>query len=106
MFQNFRGDTAVHRVVQHQQHAVGALHLLACAAHTFSLDLVARFAQAGGVHDMQRHAIDMNSFTQHIAGGAGDGADDRRRRLGEGVEQARLAGVGPTGEHDRHAVME
>ena len=53
---------------------------------------------------MQRHAIDMDMLAQHVPSGAGNIGDDGRLLLGQGIEQARLARIGPTGDHHVHAL--
>ena len=94
------------RGVHHQQHPVGLTDGLERALHADALNLVVGIAQAGGVDHVQRHAIDVDMFAQHIAGGAGDIGDDGRLTPGQGIEQAGLAGVGTAGDDHVHAVTQ
>ena len=64
--------------VNHKQHSVGLFDLVPRTFDADTLNLVAGVAQAGGVDDVQRHAVDMDMFAQDVAGGAGDIGDDRR----------------------------
>ena len=97
-----RGETGA--VVEQQQDAVGPFDGLPGAANAFPLHHVLALAQTGGVDDVQRQAVDVDLLAQHVAGGAGDVGDDGRLPPGQGIEQARLAGVGLAGEHDVHAL--
>ena len=56
--------------VDHEQHAVGAAHFGGGAAHAFALDGIVRIAQARGVEHVQRQAVDVDAFAQHVARGA------------------------------------
>ncbi|MNQ80513.1 hypothetical protein D3C85_954980 [compost metagenome] len=89
--------------IHHEQHPVGLLNLGPGALDADLLNLVLGVAQAGGVDDVQRHAIQVDVLAQHVAGGAGDLGDDGGLTPGQGVEQARLAGVGTAGDHHLHA---
>ena len=92
--------------IDHQQDAIG----IGNRGHgTFDADLfnhVIGIAQAGGIDDMQRHAIDVDMFTQNIPGGAGDIRDDGAFSASQRVEQAGLAGIRPSGDDHRHAVTQ
>ena len=92
--------------VDDEQHAVGARHFGGGAAHALALDDVVGVAQAGGVEHVQRQAVDVDAFAQHVARGARDGGDDGGVVTGQPIEQAGFAGVGPAREHDGHAVAQ
>ncbi|CAM5296675.1 hypothetical protein RLIN73S_06090 [Rhodanobacter lindaniclasticus] len=83
-----------------QQRGVGVGEFAVGAAHAFALDFVVGVAQAGGVGQFQRDAVQAQGFAQHVAGGAGDRRDDGAVAAGQRVEQAGLAGVGAA--HDGH----
>ena len=55
---------------------------------------------------MERHAVEIDPFAQHVTGRARDVRDDRRVPSGQGVEKRGLACVRRPGEHDRHAIGE
>ena len=57
-------------------------------------------AQSRRVDDRERHAADVDALRQQIARRARHVGDDRPRRAGEPVEQARLAGVRPPDDRD------
>ncbi len=97
-----RVDRSRGGAIHHEQHPIGLLNLGPGTLDADLLHLVLGIAQAGGVDDVQRHAIQMDVFAQHVAGGAGDLGDDGRLAAGQGVEQARFAGVGTTGDHHLH----
>ena len=63
-------------------------------------------AQTGGVDNVQRHTVDVDMFAQHVAGGAGDIGDDGGFAAGQGVQQARFAGIGTPGDHHGHAIAQ
>jgi hypothetical protein len=92
--------------VDDEQHAVGARHLRRGAAYAFALDGVVRFPQACRVQHVQRQAVDVDAFTQHVARGAGDGRDDGSVVTGQAIEQAGFAGVGAAGEHHGETVAQ
>jgi hypothetical protein len=56
-------------------------------------------AQAGGVADVQRHAVDLDVAAQGVARGAGDGGDDGQLGAGQRIEQRALAHIGLAGQH-------
>ena len=64
-------------------------------------DRVLGLAQAGGVDDVQGHALDLDRFAHRIARRAGDLGDDGGLESGQLIEQARLADVRLTDQHDR-----
>ena len=67
------------------------------ARDAFVLDRVAgALAQAGRVDQRERQAVDVDALGHQIARRARDVGDDRARRAGERVEQARLARVRPS----------
>ena len=88
--------------VDHEQHALGARDLGACAPHALLLDRIAPQAQAGCIEHVQRHAVDRNPLAHHVAGGAGNRGHDGRLVARQAIQQARLAGIGAAGEHHRH----
>ncbi len=103
----FRPDfPRVHRIcrraIHHEEHPVGLFDLGPGTLNADLLHLVLGVAQAGGVDDVQRHAIQVDMLAQHIAGGTGDLGDDGGLAPGQGIEQARLASVGTTGDHHLH----
>ena len=53
---------------------------------------------------MQGEAVDLNFPVQWVAGGTGNGGDDRRLAVGEGVEQAGFTDIGRAGDDDPHAL--
>ncbi|MNO04393.1 hypothetical protein D3C81_2254050 [compost metagenome] len=55
---------------------------------------------------MQRHAVDVDMFTQDVPGGAGDLGDDGGFPASQCIEQAGLAGIRTTGDHHGHAITQ
>ena len=51
-------------------------------------------AQAGGVDDVQRHALDLQALAELVARGARDGRDDGQLCPGQGIEQELLPTLG------------
>ena len=75
-------------------------------AAAFDADLfdhVVGFAQAGGVDDVDGHAVEGDLFAHGVAGGAGDVGYDGDVVARQGVEQAGFADVGRADEDDVHA---
>jgi hypothetical protein len=68
--------------------------------------LVRVLAQAGGVGDVHRHALDLDRLADAVARGAGDGGDDGQFGAGQCVEQRALADVGLAREHHAQAVAQ
>ncbi len=68
--------------VNHKQHAICLFDLVPCTFDADALHFVTGFTQAGGVDDVQRHAVDVNMLAQYVAGGAGNVGDDRRIAAG------------------------
>ena len=64
---------------------------------------VVGFAQAGGVDDVDGHAVEGDLFAHGVAGGAGDVGYDGDVVARQGVEQAGFADVGRADEDDVHA---
>src|SRR5688572_14564379 len=61
--------------IDHIKNAIGASHFVVSAADAFGFDNVGVFAKACGIGDVQRHAVDVNSFAQDVASGAGNVSD-------------------------------
>ncbi|MNH25573.1 hypothetical protein D3C79_855750 [compost metagenome] len=55
---------------------------------------------------MQGHAVDVDMFAQDVPGSTGNVGDNGRLTSGQNVEQARLAGIRPTGDHYGHAITQ
>ena len=66
-----------------------------------SIGVAGALAQAGGVDQRHRHAVDVDALGQQIARRAGHLGDDRARGAGERVEEARLARVRPADDDHR-----
>ena len=92
--------------VHYQQHTVSLTDGLERTLHTDALDLIVGITQTRCIDHVQGHAVDMDMFAQHIAGGAGDIGDDGRFAPGQGIEQAGLAGIGPASDDHGHAVAQ
>ncbi len=88
--------------INHKQHAVGLLNFLPRAFNTDTLHFIVSVAQACGVDDMQRHAVDVDMLAQDVTGGAGNVGHNRGFTARQGVQQARFPGVWTTGNHDLH----
>ena len=71
--------------IDHKQHPIGLGNLLPGALDADTFHFVIGVAQACGINDMQRHAVDMDMLAQHVAGGAGDVGDDRCFAARQGV---------------------
>ncbi|MNM99146.1 hypothetical protein D3C81_1116970 [compost metagenome] len=68
--------------------------------------MVVGAAQAGGIHYVQGHAVDVDMFAQDVPRGTGDIGDDGGLAPGQGVQQAGFAGIRPAGDDHRHAVAQ
>ena len=86
--------------------ATSAFASSARAADAFLLDAIVGVAQAGGVDEGQRDAVEIDRLAQHVARGAGNVGDDRALGGGERVEQARFAGVRAADDDHVQAVGE
>ena len=69
---------------------------------------LAQFAdviQASGIdYDHRAERQNFHRFVNRVGGSAGNGGDDRQRLIGQGVDQAGLAGVAATEQSDMQAV--
>ena len=72
--------------VDYQQHTVSFTNCLQCTLYANPFHLIIGVAQAGGIHDMQRHTVDVDMFAQYIPGGTGDIGDDGGLATGQGIE--------------------
>ncbi len=68
--------------------------------------MIIGIAQAGGIHHVQRHAIDVDMFTEHVTGGAGNFGHDRRFTPSQGIEQTGFTGIRTAGNDHCHAVTQ
>ncbi|MNC32526.1 hypothetical protein D3C75_808860 [compost metagenome] len=68
--------------------------------------MVIGIAQASSIDNVQRHAVDVDMFAQDIPRGAGNISNDGRFPPGQLVQQARLAGIWPTGDDHGHTVTQ
>ena len=57
---------------------------------------------AGGVDGQERHAVELEMDVDRVAGGAGPLRDDHPLGVRQGVDEGRLAGVGPADHGDLH----
>ena len=94
------------RQVVQEDDRVGALDLGPAARDADALDFVGAFAQAGGVDDVDRHALDLDRLADLVARRAGRRRDDRQLGAGERVEERALADVRLAGEDDLDAVAQ
>ena len=90
-------------IINHQQQSVGTFDGAPGAPHAFLFDDIGTIAQTGRIDNMQRHAVDLNMFTQYIAGGAGDRRDNGCLMAGKRVQQTGLAGIRLAGDNHCHA---
>ena len=58
--------------VDKQDNGIGTVDFSPGAVNADPFDFIIRITQAGGIDDMQRNALDMQSSTDDIARGAGD----------------------------------
>lgn len=72
---------------------VGAVEFALGALDADALDVVMGLAQAGGIDQAERDAVNLDDFLNGVAGGAGGGADDGTLKAEEGIEQAAFANV-------------
>lgn len=93
-------------VIKQEPHEVGTFDGLPGAADALGLNGIVGVAQAGGVDQGDRQAIEGEVFTQHITGGAGHLGDDGCINPGQLVEQGRLADIGRAAEHDLQALLQ
>ncbi|MCY1238188.1 hypothetical protein D9M72_509130 [compost metagenome] len=93
--------------VDQVQHDIRAADRVPGAVDANALDFIGGvLAQAGGVDDMQRDAVDLDGLAHAVARGAGDGRDDGQLRAGQRVQQRRLAHVGLARQHHRQALAQ
>ena len=85
---------------------IGLRQGAAGAADAFLLDFAGRVAQSGGIHELQRVAVEDDGFLDGVAGGAGVGGDDGAVAAGQEVQEGGFADVGGTGDHDAGAVAQ
>ncbi|MNN18923.1 hypothetical protein D3C81_1321430 [compost metagenome] len=90
--------------VDHQQHSVGLAYGLERALDANLFHMVVGGAQTGSIDDVQRHAIDVDMFTQDIPRSACNVGDDCRLTTGQLVQQARFTCIRSAGDHHRHAI--
>ena len=94
-----RGSVMLDRpCFQHLDHQIGRRGAGAGAPDAFGLDRICRVAQAGGVHQRDRHAAQHHPRLQRVARRARDRRDDRHIPFGERVHQRRLADVRAAGD--------
>ena len=82
------------------QHRVRALQLPAGAGNAGLLHRVIGFAQTGSIDHMQRYAVDGDQFAQGVARGTGDIGHDGPLLPGQRIQQAGLAHIRRTRQHD------
>ena len=63
------------------------------ARNAHLLHRICGFAQPRSVDDVQRHSVNLDCLADHIAGSAGNIADQRHLLAGQTVQQAGLADV-------------
>ena len=89
--------------VDENQGDIGFGNGLAAAFDADLFDHVVGFAQAGGVYNVNGHAVEGDLFAHGVAGGAGDVGYDGDVVARQGVEQAGFADVGRADGDDVHA---
>ena len=94
------------RRIHHQQHAIRLTNGFEGSLHADFLDLIFGIPQSCCIHHMQGHAVDVDMFTQHVAGRTGDLRHNGCFTAGQRVEQTGLARIGSTGNHHRHAIAQ
>ena len=70
------------------------------------LDQPAGIAQTGGVDQDDRIAAEVEMNLDRVAGGAGYGRDNCDVAAGQGIDQARLSGIGRADHGDGQAVAQ
>ncbi|MNT20246.1 hypothetical protein D3C72_1555500 [compost metagenome] len=85
------------------QNDIGTLDFLPGARNADAFDGVIGFPQAGRVHNMQRHAVDMDLLHHFVACRSGDRRDDGDIVASQRVEQAGFADVGLARQNDMQA---
>ena len=99
----FAGAT---REVVQEQHRIGLADTLPSAGNADLFDCIVAMAQARRVHNVQRHAFNLDGFEDLVPGSAGDGRDDGTLGAGQRVEQRRFAGIGLASDHDPDALAQ
>src|SRR5690606_7822302 len=82
---------------------VGTFDLGPCAGDADALHLVVGFPQTSRIYDVYWYAIDVNLLNDAVARRAGDRGHNGDVVACKCIQQARLAHVGPPGEHDVQA---
>lgn len=88
------------------ENEVGAVEFGAGALDANLFDGVAAVAEAGGVHEAEGDAVNLDDFLDGVAGGAGGGADDGALETEKAVEEAAFADVGLADDGGAGAVAE
>src|SRR6185369_5020774 len=92
--------------IDQQEDDIGALDFLPAAFDADFLDFVLGFAQAGGVDDVQRNALDLDGRAQRVACRAGNRRDDGQIVASQAIEQRGLTDVRLAGQHDVEAALQ
>ena len=92
--------------IEHRQLQVGGLGAGKRPADTLGLDVLGGVAQAGGVGQHHRPAMQVQMHLDDVAGGAGGGRHDGGLAPGQPVEQAGLARIGGADDGDMDAVAQ
>ena len=86
-----------------QQHHIRLAYLPPGACYAHALDFVLGIAQARGVDNVERHAVDVDRLAHAVAGGAWSCGDDGEVLARKTIQQARLAHIGPSCQHHLQA---
>ena len=108
-FGGFVGEVTTPRQVMQKNHRIRLGDGVPAAANADALYLVSGLAvgaQAGCVHDVQRHAFNLDGLADLVAGGAGHAGDDGQLSPGQRIEQAAFAHVGLAGQHHLQALAQ
>lgn len=79
--------------IDHHQRQIGTRKLVLCTPDTLGFDGITGGAQTRGIHQCQRHTIDLNGFLQQVAGGSWDVSHNRTIAAGQSIEDRAFARV-------------
>ena len=88
------------RRVDEHPNLVGVLHRAVGAGDALRLDALVGHAHAGGIDEHEPRRAERDRLLQGVPRGSGNVGDDRALPADEGVEERRLARVGPSDERD------
>ena len=88
------------------QHTIGAFDFCVRTTNAFLFHAISAIAQTRGINNVQRQAINLYVFAQHITCGTGDFSDDRSVVSRQRIEQTGFACIRSSCNHHGHSIFE